>query len=136
MKFQTHLSLQMICAAALLMLWPYSSDCAVQPSNAHAENGTRVSVVREPNGSWTLLVDSQPYFVKGVVYSPVKIGEDPSQGTMRDWTTLDDNHNGRNDMAYDTWLWNDPAQTPIGDFRLMQEMGINTIRLYHEASAN
>jgi beta-glucuronidase len=96
--------------------------------------GGEVSVVKFDNGTWELQVGSNPYFVKGVIYVPVKIGESPDEGTMWDWMLYDDKHTKKNEMAYETWLYNDPKHKPVGDFQLMKDMGVNTIRLYHEAS--
>lgn len=56
---------------------------------------------------YQLIVAKKPYFIKGVCYSPVPVGA---------------NH------EYD-W-WSDPAKPWIKDGKLMQEMGINTIRVY------
>jgi hypothetical protein len=54
-----------------------------------------------------LIVNNKPYIVKGACYNPIAIGY---------------NH------EYD-W-WSDPAKSWIVDGKLMQEMGINTIRIY------
>ncbi len=59
------------------------------------------------NGNFQLIVDRKPYIVKGVCYNPIPIGK---------------NH------EYD-W-WSDPAKPWITDGKLMQEMGINTVRFY------
>lgn len=56
---------------------------------------------------YRLMADKKPYIVKGVCYSPIPIGE---------------NH------EYD-W-WSDPNKPWITDGKLMQEMGVNTIRIY------
>jgi len=59
------------------------------------------------NGSYQLIVERKPYIVKGVCYNPIPIGQ---------------NH------EYD-W-WSDSNAPWIVDGKLMQEMGVNTIRLY------
>ena len=43
----------------------------------------------------------------------------------------DFNHNGKADGPYDSYLDTDPQKTPVGDFKLMLDMGVNAIRLYH-----
>jgi len=65
------------------------------------------------NGNYRLMVNRKPYVVKGVCYNPIAIGQ---------------NH------EYD-W-WSDPHKPWLKDGKLMQEMGVNTIRLYqaHENS--
>lgn len=98
--------------------------------------GGQVAVVRYDNGAWQLEVDNKPYLVKAVTYVPVKLGESPDDSSMRDWMLYDDNHNKKNDMAYETWLYTDSKRKPIGDFKLLKAMGANAIRLYHEASDN
>ncbi|MBI4845642.1 MAG: hypothetical protein HY810_04100 [Candidatus Omnitrophica bacterium] len=57
---------------------------------AHAENRKIIEerggkVIKYDDGSWQLLVDGNPYFIKGILYTPVKIGESPGEATMRDW---------------------------------------------------
>jgi hypothetical protein len=59
------------------------------------------------NSRWQLIVANKPYVVKGVCYSPLPVGA---------------NH------EYD-W-WSDPNQPWLVDGKLMQEMGINTVRVY------
>ncbi len=99
--------------------------------------GGKVKVIKYDDGSWELVAGEQPYFIKGVVFTPVKIGEDPGQATMRDWMYYDDNKNSKNDIAYDSWVdinrnnAKDPNESVVGDFQLLQDMGVNTIRLYH-----
>lgn len=104
--------------------------------------GGKVKVVKYNDGSWQLLVGQKPYFIKGVMFSPVKIGEDPGNATMRDWMYYDENKDGINDLAFQTWVdkrgnnKRDTDQPPAGDFQLLKELGANTIRLYNVASSN
>ena len=106
------------------------------------ERGGEVKVVKYKNGTWELLVEGKPYFIKGVVFNPNKIGEDPNVGTLRDWMEYDDNANGKNDIEYDTYIdknnnnKQDADEPSIGDFQMLKDMGCNTIRLYHVASNN
>ncbi len=101
-----------------------------------------VKVVKLPNGDWQLMVNGQPYFVKGVTYTPDKVGQDPNQATLDDWMIADYNNNGRIDGPYDAWAdknqnnKQDNDEIVAGDFQLIKEMGCNTIRLYHHASNN
>lgn len=106
------------------------------------KHGGRVQAVKYDDGTWELLVSGKPYFIKGVVYGVSKIGEDPGAATMRDWMTYDDDSNGKNDIAYQTWVdenknnKQDRNEKPVGDFQLLKDMGCNTIRLYHVPSDN
>jgi len=100
----------------------------------------RVDLVKYENGQWQLRVEGKSYIIKGIAYSPSKIGQSPDDGTLADWMQADYNNNGKIDGPYDSWVdknWNniqDPDEKSIGDFQLLKEMGCNTIRLYHHAS--
>lgn len=106
------------------------------------QRGGKVKVVKYEDGTWQLLVDDKPYFIKGVMFTPVKIGESPDAGSMRDWMYYDDDKDGRNDIAFQAWVdknknnKRDSSEKEAGDFQLLKEMGANTIRLYHIASDN
>ncbi|MCU0651464.1 MAG: hypothetical protein MUC39_00770 [Candidatus Omnitrophica bacterium] len=58
-------------------------------------------------GHYQLIINNKPYIIKGVCYNPAPIGA---------------NH------EYD-W-WSDSAKPWLVDGKLMQEMGINTVRIY------
>ena len=67
-----------------------------------------ISIKKHAAGGYTLMVNEEPYLVKGVCYLPVPTGE-----------TFD----------YDFWsqpkIWNT-------DGRLMKQLGVNTVRFYRE----
>ena len=90
----------------------------------------KVRLVKYTGGSWQLLVENKPYIIKGVTYSPTKIGQSPDEGTQGNWMQEDFNHNGKIDGPYDSYLEDSPKK-PVGDFQLMKEMGVNAIRVYH-----
>ena len=100
----------------------------------------RADLVKYKNGHWQIRVEGKPYIVKGIAYSPSKIGQSPDEGTLDDWMQADYNNNGRIDAPYDTWVdknlnnIQDPDEGPTGDFELLRQMGCNTVRLYHHAS--
>lgn len=100
-----------------------------------------VRVQKDKNGNWQLIANGVPYTVRGVCFGPSKVGEDPNIATLRDWAIVDDNQNGKIDSAYDTFVdkninnKKDPDEQVVGDFQLMKEMGVNTIKLYHHSSA-
>lgn len=90
---------------------------------------SKVELFQYKSGDWQLFVNKKPYIVKAVAYSPTPIGQSPDEGTMKDWTSsgfdpykvwVDKNHNNRKD----------PNEKEIGDFKLMKDMGVNTIRVY------
>jgi len=97
----------------------------------------RVHVLQYETGDWELMVDGKPFVIKAVTYAPTKVGESPDEGTMSSWMEQDTNLNGKADGPYDAFVdknrnnIQDADEPAIGDFRLMKEMGVNAIRLYH-----
>jgi len=103
----------------------------------------KVNLLQYKGGDWQLMVDDKPFIMKGIAYLPTKIGESPDEGTLVDWTKADYNEDGLIDGPYEAWVdenLNDireENEVAIGDFRLMKDMGVNTIRIYdHELNAN
>jgi beta-glucuronidase len=103
-----------------------------------------VKLQQYENHHWQLMVDNKPYYVRGMAYSPSKVGLSPDNGTLnpsRDWMWSDVNNNGIIDGPYETFV--DKNRTNmrdtykiVGDFKLMHDMGVNTIRLYHHGGFN
>jgi len=97
----------------------------------------KVHLVQYQAGDWQLLVDEKPYIIKAITYAPTKIGQSPDEGTLGNWMEEDFNQNDKIDGPYDAFVdknrnnLQDKDEPSKGDFQLMQEMGINTIRLYH-----
>ena len=97
----------------------------------------KVRLVQYNNEDWQLLVEDKPYIIKGVTYAPTKVGQSPDEGTLGNWMEEDFNKNGKIDGPYDAFVdrnrnnLQDADEPNIGDFKLMQDMGVNTIRLYH-----
>ncbi len=97
----------------------------------------RVRLVQYENDDWQLLVEDKPYIIKGITYAPTKVGQSPDEGTLGNWMEEDFNKNGKIDGPYDAFVdknkdnLQDADEPAIGDFKLMQDMGVNTIRLYH-----
>jgi len=98
-----------------------------------------VKVTRDDSNNFCLLVKKynlkkgkyekeQNYLIKGVVYQVVKIGQAPPW--CDNWMTSKDDpaHKARVDLNKDGILTEDEKE--VGDFQLMKEMGVNTIRLY------
>ncbi len=90
----------------------------------------KVYTVQYENGDWQLMVGGKPYIIKGITYAPTKVGQSPDEGTVTSWMEDDFNNNKRPDGPYDAFVDANP-DVPIGDFKLMKDMGVNTIRLYH-----
>ncbi|MBU4333958.1 MAG: tetratricopeptide repeat protein [Candidatus Omnitrophica bacterium] len=100
-----------------------------------------VRLVQYENGHWQMLVNGKPYIIKGITYTPTKIGQSPDKGTLENWMEEDTNENGRIDGPYDSWVdanfnnAQDADEPVVGDFQLLREMGTNTIRVYHDPEA-
>ena len=98
----------------------------------------QVRFVRYENGHWQLLVDDKPFLIKGISYMPTKVGQSPDDGTMGDWMKEDDNHDGHISAPYEAWVdkYGDnkrhPDEPAVGDFSLMKDMGVNTLRIYYQ----
>ncbi len=92
------------------------------------------------NNHWQLIVDGKPYIIKGLTYAPTKVGQSPDKQTLANWMVEDANHNGKIDGPYDAWVdknfnnVQDADEPIVGDFKLMKELGANTIRVYHQPS--
>ncbi len=100
----------------------------------------KVRLVQYANNHWQLLIDTSPYIVRAIAYSPTPLGRTPDNGTLnvhKDWMLADDNKNGIIDGPYESWVdkndnnKQDADEKTIGDFQLMKDMGVNTVRLYH-----
>jgi len=96
----------------------------------------KVKLVQYKNNHWQLLVNNKPYVIKAVTYAPTKVGQSPDEGTLLNWMDEDYNKNGKIDGPYDAWVdknrngKQDTDEPAVGDFQLMKEMGVNTLRVY------
>lgn len=99
----------------------------------------RVRARQYANGHWQLLVDGQPWVIRGISYSVAAVGESHDEGTYKDWMLADRNQNDVLD-SLETFVdanrnnRQDPNEPSVGDLQLFHDMGINTIRLYHHAA--
>lgn len=105
----------------------------------------KVKLVRYANEHIQLTVNDKPYIIRAVSYSPSRVGLSPDFGTLdnlRDWAFDDYNNNKKIDGPYEAMVdinrndKKDSNEKVVGDFTLMKEMGINTLRLYHYADLN
>ncbi len=99
-----------------------------------------VQAVGFNNGHWQMRVKGKPFMVKAVAYSPTPLGKSPHEGYVLDaWMKSDLNENGKIDGPFDSWVdknknnQKDSDEKVVGDFALMKQMGVNTIRLYHHS---
>ena len=99
----------------------------------------KVQLVQYENGHWQMLVEGKPYIMRGMTYTPTRIGQSPDKGTLKSWMDEDINKNGLPDGPYDSWVdanrnnKQDPDEPVVGDFQLMKELGVNAIREYHQS---
>ncbi|MCB4756044.1 MAG: hypothetical protein LHV69_03275 [Elusimicrobia bacterium] len=99
-----------------------------------------VRLVQGTSGHWQLIVDGEPFVIRGMCYSPTPVGRSPDLDGYKpyvDWMFLDLNNNSLVDGPHEAWLdvnrnnQKDRNEKNVGDFTLMKEMGVNTVRLYH-----
>ena len=100
----------------------------------------KVHLTQYANGHWQLFVDKTPYVIRGLTYNASPTGKTPDDGSLnvnKDWMIADQNKNGQIDGPYDSWVdknrnnKQDSNEPVVGDFKLVQDMGANTLRLYH-----
>jgi beta-glucuronidase len=97
----------------------------------------KVHLLQYETGDWQLLVDDKPYIIKGITYAPTKVGQSPDEGTLGNWMDEDFNFNGLADGPYDSFVdknlnnIQDSSEVAAGDFKLMRDMGVNTLRIYY-----
>jgi beta-glucuronidase len=108
-----------------------------QPQVKQKRGSGKVHLVKYADESWQLVADEKPYIIKGITYAPTKVGQSPDEGTLGNWMEEDFNKNAKTDGPYDSFVdknrnnLQDKNEPAVGDFKLMKEMGVNTIRLYH-----
>lgn len=98
----------------------------------------RVRLLQYENDHWRMTVDGKPFIIKGTTYAPTKIGQSPDKATLVSWMKMDSNKNGILDGPYEAWVdenrnnIQDENEPSVGDFKLMKDMGVNTIREYYQ----
>lgn len=98
----------------------------------------KVRLLQYENGHWQMTVDGKPFVIQGMTYAPTKVGQSPDKGTLKSWMEVDSNANGKLDGPYEAWVDADHdnvqgANEPtLGDFQLMKDMGVNTLREYYQ----
>lgn len=114
-----------------------ASICAepepIAPDTIIQQRGTgTVQLVQYADRSWKMLVHGQQYFIHGLCYAPVKVGEIPWEW---DWTRGDENTNGIIDL-FEIWVdknnnnRRDEDEPLTTDGELLRDLGCNTIKLY------
>jgi len=99
-----------------------------------SSRGGKVRCVKYRNGQWGFEIDGKPTLIRGVSFPAAKTGTNYDWN----WMTADENANGLNDVAYETWVdanrnnERDADEPVVGDFQLLHEMGANAIRLFND----
>lgn len=97
-----------------------------------------ITLVKYENGDWQMQKNGKPMMLKAITYGPTKVGESPHEGTLKDWMVQDTNNNGIIDAPFEAWVdkngnnIQEKSEKTAGDFQLMKQMGVNSIRLYHQ----
>ena len=118
-------------------LFPWSDQKVELDTVVERKGEGKVQLVKYDNGHWQLLVEGEPFMIKGMTYDPTKVGQSPNKGTLENWMEEDTNDNGLPDGPFDAWVdanrnnKQDEDEPVVGDFQLMKEMGVNAIRFYH-----
>lgn len=102
----------------------------------------KVSIVKYDDQSFEIRVNEKPMLIKGVSYSPTKIGLGPKNDDYYKirWMFSDENGNGKIDAAFDAYVDQnqngmfDNGEVNTGDFQLLKDMGCNAIRMFHVPS--
>jgi hypothetical protein len=98
--------------------------------------GKKVQFAQHANGHWSMLVNGKPFIIQGVTYAPTKTGQTPDKGTLENWMFQEA------DSMHKAWVdkngnnVQDPDEPVVGDFQLMKDMGVNTIRVYNNIKLN
>jgi beta-glucuronidase len=102
--------------------------------------GPTVQLRQYENKHWQLFVSSKPFMVHAITYAVVPVGLSPDRGTWnvaKDWQLLDTNNNGLHDGLFESFIdkngnnVQDKNEPTIGDAKLLKDLGVNTLRVYH-----
>lgn len=115
---------------------PFKEDRVKFGAVQRTIGGKKVKFVQYANGHWRMLVNGKPFIIKGVTYAPTKVGQSPDKGTLENWMYQQE------DSAHRAWVdknrnnVQDPDEKEVGDFQLMKDMGVNTVRVYDNNKIN
>lgn len=105
----------------------------VDPNAVMQRRGTgTVQLVQYASGDWQVFVEGQRYFIRGMNYAPVRVGVKPWEWN---WLWSDEDTNGIVD-SFEVWVdanqngQQDADEPTTSDYRLLRDMGCNTIKLY------
>ncbi len=102
--------------------------------------GPNVELVQYENMHWQLLKDGKPFMMRGMDYVPTPVGmgnHTEGYDVNGSWQLADSNHNGKIDAIEESWIdtngneVQDPDEPWTTDMQILQDMGVNTIRIYN-----
>ncbi len=102
--------------------------------------GKHGKVLQFKNGDWQFQMEDKTVLLKTISYQPAPVGQSYDENTMKDWMLYDSDKNGVNDSAFESFVdkngnhKQDIDEPRVGDFKLMADMGANTLRLYHHGT--
>ncbi|MFH1248829.1 MAG: glycoside hydrolase family 2 TIM barrel-domain containing protein [archaeon] len=112
------------------------NGCSTLSIRKYIETKPSYVEVKKIKDDWNLFVNKKRYIVKGMVYEPTPPGYSP-QIVRFDWMNEDSDKNGKANAPYESFIdanknnVQDVNEPRKGDFSIMKEMGVNTIRIYH-----
>jgi tetratricopeptide (TPR) repeat protein len=87
----------------------------------------KVRLFQYQDRAWKLQVEGKSYVIKGITYSPTRIGQSPDEGTLGNWMFEDSNGNGKIDGPYDSFVddnrnnLQDEDELSVGDFKFINK---------------
>ncbi len=102
--------------------------------------GRQYQLKQFKNHHWAFFVDGKPFPIRAMTYSVTPIGRSPDRGSWnvsKDWQMVDsdnDQHHDGFDQSYIDVNNNnqrDPDEPIVGDGKILQDLGVNTLRAYH-----
>jgi len=102
--------------------------------------GSTAKVEQFENGFWRFSIGDKPLLLQAISYQPAPVMQSYDEGTMKDWMKYDSNNNGKPDSPLESWVdkngnnKQDSDEPTVGDFQLMADMGVNSLRIYHHST--
>ncbi|MFH0953713.1 MAG: hypothetical protein V1873_05245 [Verrucomicrobiota bacterium] len=103
------------------------------PNAVIMKRGTgTVQLVQYGSGDWDMMVNGEPYFIRGMNYAPTMVGVLPWEWN---WLWSDADTNGIVD-SLEVWVdanknsAQDAEEPTTTDYQLMRDLGVNTIKFY------
>ncbi len=102
--------------------------------------GPRFQLKEYKNKHWQFFVDGKPFPIRAITYSVTPVGYSPDRNNWdvsKDWQLVDTNNNKLHDGFDESYIdlndnnKRDDNEPVVGDGKIIQDMGANTLRAYH-----